>query len=60
MIYDAEDRPRKLATQAKQTVDKVIGDDKYNYLRAKATAFIGKCELVERNQEKAQQLLMQA
>ena len=52
-VYDNEDRPRKLATEAKETVEKILGsDEQYSYLRAKAIAQLGKSELVLKNAEK--------
>ena len=55
------DRPAQLAIQTREIVEKIIGaDDPYNYLRAKAIVQIGKSELVKKNQEKAEQLFLEA
>lgn len=36
-VYDAKDRPAQLAIQAREIVDRILGEnDPYNYLRAKA------------------------
>ena len=49
-VYDAKDRPGQLAIQSREIVERILGeDDPYNYLRAKAIAQIGKCELVKKN-----------
>lgn len=58
---DSEDRAGKLTTQARETVEKILGeDDKFNYLRAKAIAQIGKTELLKKDQEKAEKLFLEA
>ena len=60
-VYDAQDRPGQLAIQARESVDRILGEnDPYNYLRAKAIAQIGKSELVQKNQEKAEQTFLEA
>ena len=48
-IYDKQDRPRILAKEAREIVERIIGaEDKYNYIRAKAIVQIGKADLVEK------------
>ena len=60
-IYDKQDRPRILAKEAREIVERIIGaEDKYNYIRAKAIAQIGKADLVEKKQEKAEDLFLEA
>ena len=50
-----------LAREALETVNKILGaDDKYNYLRAKATCQTGQPYLATKNQEKAQDIYMDA
>ena len=37
--YDAQDRPAKLALEARESVDRILGaEDQFNYIRAKAIA----------------------
>ena len=60
-IPDQEDRPNKLTKAAKATVDAILGeDDPYNYIRAKAIVQIGKTELVKKNKEKVEELMLEA
>lgn len=60
-VYDPKDRPAKRANEALAIVNKIIGDaNEHNYLRAKAIAMVGKTELVQKNQEKAEELMMAA
>ena len=59
--YDAQDRPAKLALEARESVDRILGaEDQFNYIRAKAIAQQGKPELVKKNQENAEKIFLEA
>ena len=60
-IYDPKNRPAQLANQSREIVERILGEsESNNYHRAKAIAQIGKSELVQKNQEKAEQLFLEA
>ena len=59
--YDSQDRPAKISTEARDAVNRILGDaDKANYHRARAIARVGKTELVQKNQSRCQELMLEA
>ena len=62
LIYDPEDRPMKLATEIKDSVEKILekDTDTFNYLRGKAIAAIAKVYLVQKESEKAEEFFLKA
>ena len=58
---DPQAKPVVLAREALESVNRIIGaEDQYNYLRAKATAQTGQPYLAIKNQEKAQEIYLDA
>ena len=60
LTSEDKDKPNKLTQEAVDTIQRITGDDKYNYLRAKGLAAVGKVALIQKRSSEAEDIFKKA